>query len=128
MPVRLALIERILFTSTSRLSVCYDCRDKFFSGACNGSKRYRQRRKSQILRRAASTIPSVTAVNVKHEIPPAFQKLHASLKNLERDARTYVNTSQLQLALRGIESENAVTRVAGGCPSFQATAVPNTKS
>ena len=63
--------------------------------------------------RTASTTASVTAVNAKREIPPAFQELYASLKALETEAGVYVNTSQLHLALRGVESENPVTRVAG---------------
>ena len=63
--------------------------------------------------RTASTTASVTAVNAKREIPPAFQELYASLKALETEAGVYVNTSQLHLALRGIESENPVTRIAG---------------
>ena len=63
--------------------------------------------------RTASTTASVTAVNAKKEIPSAFQGLHASLKALETEAGVYVNTSQLQLALRGVESENPVTRIAG---------------
>ena len=63
--------------------------------------------------RTASTTASVTAVNAKKEIPSAFQGLHASLKALETEAGVYVNTSQVQLALRGVESESPVTRIAG---------------
>ena len=63
--------------------------------------------------RTESTTASVTAVNAKREIPPAFQELYASLKALETEAGVYVNTSQLHLALRGVESENPVTRIAG---------------
>lgn len=63
--------------------------------------------------RAASTITSVTAVNVKKDIPPAFQNLHDALSRLQREAAVYTNLSQLQLALRGLETENGVTRIAG---------------
>ena len=63
--------------------------------------------------RTASTTASVTAVNAKREIPPAFQELYSSLKALETEAGVYVNTSQLHLALRGLESEDPVTRIAG---------------
>ena len=63
--------------------------------------------------RTASTTASVTAVNAKREIPSAFRDLYASLKALETEAGVYVNTSQFHLALRGVESENSVTRIAG---------------
>ncbi|KAI4173438.1 MAG: hypothetical protein LQ343_002971 [Gyalolechia ehrenbergii] len=63
-------------------------------------------------RRAASTITSVTAVNAKKDIPPAFQALHDALSGLQQEAAIYTNLSQLQLALRGLESENGVTRIA----------------
>lgn len=55
----------------------------------------------------------MTAINAQKDIPPAFKKLHASLSALEHEAAVYVDLSQLKLALRGLESENAVTRVAG---------------
>ena len=62
--------------------------------------------------RLASTVSPVTAVNAKKEIPAAFQQLHTALKNLEQQAGLYVDTSQLKLAQRSIESEAAITRVA----------------
>lgn len=64
-------------------------------------------------RRAASTITSVTAVNAKTAVPHAFRELHDALNVLQREAAVYTNLSQLQLALRGLESENGVTRIAG---------------
>jgi len=73
-------------------------------------------RKVERQSRKTSTIPSVTAVNVKREVPAASQNLHRALKALGRDAGVYINTSQLQLALSGLESENAVTRVASEEP------------
>lgn len=63
--------------------------------------------------RPASTTASVTAVNARREIPTRFKNLHESLKALETEAAVYINLSQLGLALRGLESENAVTRIAG---------------
>ncbi|KAL8922305.1 MAG: hypothetical protein Q9208_005275 [Pyrenodesmia sp. 3 TL-2023] len=63
-------------------------------------------------RRAASTITSVTAVNAKTAVPHAFRELHDALNVLQREAAVYTNLSQLQLALRGLESENGVTRIA----------------
>ena len=63
--------------------------------------------------RRASTIASVTAVNAKKDIPHAFQPLYETLTTLQREAAVYSNLSQVQLALRGLESENAITRIAG---------------
>ncbi|KAL9025083.1 MAG: hypothetical protein Q9196_006034 [Gyalolechia fulgens] len=63
--------------------------------------------------RAASTVTSVTAVNAKKDVPPAFRALHDALSRLQQEAAVYTNLSQLQLALRGLESENGVTRIAG---------------
>lgn len=65
-----------------------------------------------VRRRPASTV-SATAIDAKREIPPSFQELHATVGALRDEASTYVHPGQLQLALRGLESENAVTRVAG---------------
>ncbi|KAL8824868.1 MAG: hypothetical protein Q9170_008016, partial [Blastenia crenularia] len=64
-------------------------------------------------RRAASTITSVTAVNAKKDVPHAFRELYDALGGLQNEAAIYTNLSQLQLALRGLESENGVTRAAG---------------
>ena len=88
-------------------SLCIACRRKAFT---TNHVRFSLTRPKH---RNASTIVSVTAVNAKREVAPAFQILHAALKQLEKDAALFVNTSQLQLALRGLEGENAVTRVAG---------------
>ncbi|KAI4281563.1 MAG: hypothetical protein L6R35_005624, partial [Caloplaca aegaea] len=63
-------------------------------------------------RRPLSTITSVTTVNAQKDIPHAFQELYHALSVLQREAAVYTNLSQLRLALRGLESENAVTRVA----------------
>ncbi|KAL8856845.1 MAG: hypothetical protein Q9178_006562 [Gyalolechia marmorata] len=62
--------------------------------------------------RKASTIASVTAVNAKKDIPNVFQGLYEALGTAQREAAVYVNLSQVKLALRGLESENGITRVA----------------
>ena len=64
-------------------------------------------------RRHASTIASATAINAPVDVPIAFKDLHKSLQKLKNDAAVYTNLSRLQLALRGLESRNAVVRVAG---------------
>ncbi|KAL8645511.1 MAG: hypothetical protein Q9226_007267, partial [Calogaya cf. arnoldii] len=71
---------------------------------------------------STSTIASVTAVNAKKDIPHAFQPLYEALATAQREAAVYFNLSQLQLALRGLESENAITRIAVlGGPNGQKT-------
>ena len=66
-----------------------------------------------IHRRHISTTSSVTTVNVPRSTPRTLQKLDQSLSALKKDAAVYVNSSQLGLALRGLESENAIIRIAG---------------
>ncbi|KAL8635383.1 MAG: hypothetical protein Q9228_007120, partial [Teloschistes exilis] len=70
-------------------------------------------------RRSVSTISSVTAVNVKKDLPPAFRGLYDALGVLQREAAVYANLSQIQLALRGLESENGITRIAGTVEAFE---------
>lgn len=67
----------------------------------------------KLLRQYTTSIAPVISVNATKEIPAAFRELHEKLGELEKKAATYVNLSQLQLALRGLESEDAVLRVAG---------------
>ncbi|MCJ1264789.1 hypothetical protein MMC22_004664 [Lobaria immixta] len=63
-------------------------------------------------RRHASTTAPVTAINAHRELPSPFRELRDSLSSLQNKAAVYVNSSQTQLALRGLESANAVTRMA----------------
>ena len=120
MPTQLPLSAKAAFSlfPSSRLFVCSSCRYKQARAISNGSARLgirgnRKARGTTLQIRTASTTASVTAVNVRRDIPPRFQILHESLKALESEAAVYINSSQLRLALRGLESENAVTRIAG---------------
>ena len=121
MPPKLPLISKAVSSPSlpSRSFVCASCRYSRNRALCNGPSRLRSQGKrkahegTSLLIRAASTTASVTAVNVRRNIPPRFLKLHESLKALETEAAVYINSSQLRLALRGLESENAVTRIAG---------------
>lgn len=67
-------------------------------------------------RRHATTSAPVSPVNAHRELPPPFRELRETLSALQNKAAAYVNAGQLQLALRGVESENPVTRVAGKKP------------
>ena len=120
MPTKLPLIGKAassLFLS-SRPFVCSSCRYKqaracFNASAGLGTLENRNAPRTTLQTRTVSTTASVTTVNARREIPPRFQALYESLKILETQAAVYTNSSQLRLALRGLESENAVTRLAG---------------
>jgi hypothetical protein len=62
--------------------------------------------------RCASTLVSPSAINYRPNVPPRNQELYNALSGLNGAAEQYVNLSRLQLALRGLAVENAVTRVA----------------
>ena len=62
--------------------------------------------------RSASTHVSPTAINYRPNVPPRNEELYNALSGLNGAAEQYVNLSRLQLALRGLAVENAVTRVA----------------
>ena len=62
--------------------------------------------------RHSSTTTSISAFNARKGIPVQLQQLHSSLNALQNDAILHVDLSQLKLALRGLESERLVTRIA----------------
>ena len=112
----IGLFDRTLSTINLSSFVCPVCSHRrAFSVKAHTLRAHRFpiRRPHLSKTRTASTTASVTAVNAKREIPPTFQELYGSLKALETNAGVYVNTSQLHLAVRGVESENSVTRIAG---------------
>ena len=100
--------------------VCAACRHRQAFSTFNGAAKSQSHCLSQRhppRAPKASTIAPVTAVNAQRDIPSAYQALHESLSALEHGASVYANLSQLKLALRGLETEDAVTRVAG-LPTF----------
>lgn len=62
--------------------------------------------------RAASTHVSPTAINYSPSIPHQNRELYDALSHLNEKAEQHANTNRLQLALRVLTAENAVTRVA----------------
>ncbi|KAI9725067.1 MAG: hypothetical protein M1812_000343 [Candelaria pacifica] len=62
--------------------------------------------------RNASTLASVTTVNAPKVIRSELRPLHEALNDVKARAANYVNLSRLRLALRGLEGENPVVRVA----------------
>ncbi|KAI4236562.1 MAG: hypothetical protein L6R40_006118 [Gallowayella cf. fulva] len=91
--------------------ICPTCS---FRNAVNPTRKFRKPALSlsHSARRTASTIASVTVVNAKKDIPPAFRPLYDALSILQREAAIYANLSQIKLVLRGLESENGITRIA----------------
>ena len=65
---------------------------------------------------AAPTFASSSAVNATKNVPERFSELYKALKSVGDSASNYVNVSRLQLALRGLETETPVIRVAGRWP------------
>lgn len=63
--------------------------------------------------KSASTLASSTAINATKEVPVSLRELHGALKTVKERAVNYVSLSRLDLALRSVESENPVVRVAG---------------
>ncbi|KAF1991226.1 hypothetical protein K402DRAFT_459946 [Aulographum hederae CBS 113979] len=57
-------------------------------------------------------LASQTALNAPSEVPPKMRELYDALKALEKEAGEYVNLSRLGLALRGLEQERKIVRVA----------------
>lgn len=55
-----------------------------------------------------------SAINAGKDVPPRFKELYAALNRVGDVAADRVNLSRLQLALRGLESEEPLVRVAGG--------------
>jgi hypothetical protein len=64
--------------------------------------------------RSASTYVSPTAIGSRPTVPLQNQELYSALDDLGTKAGRYVNSRRLQLALRGLSTENerVVTRVA----------------
>ena len=63
--------------------------------------------------RYASQIAPTTSVGTpQHHVPAELKKLHASLKELGDIGSTFVDTGQLQLALKSVEAKDGVVRVA----------------
>ncbi|KAF2113546.1 hypothetical protein BDV96DRAFT_578003 [Lophiotrema nucula] len=62
--------------------------------------------------RRASTHVAPTAINVRPNIPPQSQELYDALDGLSKHAAEYVNISRLQLAQRGVTTQDAVVRIA----------------
>ena len=75
------------------------------------NQRFSSPRRREI--RRASTLVSSTAVNATKTIPPTLETLYAALNEAKSKAAGHISLGRLQLALRGLESTDPVTRVGG---------------
>lgn len=73
-----------------------------------------ERRNAAAYRRCASNgaLASSTAVNAPSTVPPELRDLHQRLQLLQDKASIYLDLSRLQLALRSLESQDPVIRLA----------------
>lgn len=65
-------------------------------------------------------ITTSTAVST---VPPQFKELHDALSGIKDATIEQVSVSRLQLALRGLESETPLIRIAGECSYAQLLAI-----
>ncbi|KAI4123282.1 MAG: hypothetical protein LQ347_006215, partial [Umbilicaria vellea] len=116
MPPRLIkpLTGSNVFNGSSSPFICPSClyRKKIADPQSRQKPQWHSTTRRRTWSRKASTVASVTAVDVPKEVPHTFRDLHESLGILQDKAANYVNLSQVKLALRGLESTDAVIRVA----------------
>lgn len=62
---------------------------------------------------------ALAGADINKNVPARFRELYAALKELEDVAADHISLSRLQLAQRGLESEEHVVRVAGISPSLR---------
>ena len=87
----------------------------FYPGPIHQAKRFTS--SVQSVAAPASPISSVTSINVAKGLPRGRQELHDALTTLKSRAGSYINLSQVELAIRGLESERAVIRIASQLPA-----------
>lgn len=68
---------------------------------------------------AARSNGAAGVLDINKNVPARFRELYAALKELEDVAADHISLSRLQLAQRGLESEEHVVRVAGIFPSLR---------
>lgn len=70
-------------------------------------------RAQNIITASASRTFTTSSIITAKSVPPRFKELHAALEEVKDAALEQVNLSRLQFALRGLESETPLIRVAG---------------
>lgn len=118
MPPRLSTFRRLLpITSEGPIGLryCPACTFWWISRLqiTRPNDRHTTRPRSLSRPRTTSTLASATAINATKQIPTFNRELHDALSELKSKAGNYVDLNRLQLALRGLETKDAVIRVAG---------------
>ncbi|KAI9759648.1 MAG: hypothetical protein M4579_002216 [Chaenotheca gracillima] len=93
---------------------CLSCRAKALHGRSRPSSTRTKASSPRGFSRAkyASSLASATAVNASREIRQPVRELYQRLEDLKLRAGAYVNLSRLQLALRSLETQDPVVRIA----------------
>ncbi|KAK8154042.1 hypothetical protein BKA80DRAFT_243335 [Phyllosticta citrichinensis] len=119
MPPRINSVQRLAKSPVSRPSSAYVCPScsswrlgSSLSRPSLPTRTAAHRARLANLRNNASTLASRTAINAPLEGPPRLKELHQALDALKTDAATYINLSRLQLALRSLERDDPVVRIA----------------
>lgn len=77
-----------------------------------GTSRRDIARRTTRSRQYAGSLASRTAINAPSTVAPELRELHQKLSLLQEKASSYVDLSRIQLAMRSLESEDPVTRIA----------------
>lgn len=112
MPPRIDSVQRLAQSSFSRRPPAYVCPSCSSSRPSLPTRTPAHRARLANLRNNASTLASRTAINAPLEGPPRLKELRQALDALKTDAATYINLSRLQLALRSLERDDPVVRIA----------------
>lgn len=113
MPPKLrgSLQKSLLCLDGSGIFLCPSCATwrRSFSTRAKGVPRRGARLPSPAYRQLATS----SVINAGRDVPPRFKELHEALTQVGNTAPSQINLSRLQLALRGLESEEPLVRVAG---------------
>lgn len=112
--MHLPVSTRYLIPTKYATSVSFICRScRICSDFLRFDNRQAARRLQNRQKRHASSVSPVTTINASKQIPAPYRELYDQLGVLRSQAATYVDLSKLQLAIKSLESENAVIRIAG---------------
>lgn len=111
MPPKLrgSLQKRLPCLDGSGIFLCPSCATwrRSFSTRAKGASRRGARLPSY------RQLTTSSVINAGRDVPPRFKELHEALNQVGSSATGQINLSRLQLALRGLESEEPLVRVAG---------------
>lgn len=122
MPPRsqVSLLKRASYLADSSF-ICPSCSHARSPRIRTGATKFYNPPTTTFRHAATSTTPPAAAlrssiVNATNNVPERYRDLYEALDEVKHSAAQHVNLSRLQLALRGLESETPVIRVAGRLP------------